>query len=438
MQVWGGAIEVLSYTLARYEHTFDLVETTLRSDSGSHTSGETTITGEVTDAETGEGVEGATLSGLDPATGDDLFETTTDAFGEYETTFTIDDAPDEIKVVADAEGYETAEVAASFEEEMTLDLSLTPIEDPGDTQATISGTITDEETGEGIEAATVTGADPTTGDELFEVSTDAFGDYETTFNIEETPAEVAVSASADEYEVTEQTIGFAKDMQVNLSLPPADAVPPSGDAIYYEDFSNDPGYTTLYSNNTVDQADIYWDEEQENYYSRVYDQTSDWWSVGVSPSFDKVYPEDSFEFSFHFNPIEPDWGHYPGIFLVDSESYDLDGDLKNEAETVGAFRIYWSDNRYKLFGFGRGKNRYYSPTIPRENEWYEVTINYDGSTQTTDLLILREDGQVFLDEKNLSVAPTGAFDQFWIGEVGGRPAYGDKAQIRIDNIKIEK
>lgn len=87
---------------------------------------------------------------------------------------------------------------------------------------------------------------------------------------------------------------------------------------------------------------------------------------------------------------------------------------------------------------GEEISRYYSTTIPNENEWYTVTIEYDGSTQTTDLLILREDGKVFVDEENLAAVATGAFDQFWIGEVGGGPSYGYEARIQVDDLKLIK
>ena len=210
-----------------------------------------------------------------------------------------------------------------------------------------------------------------------------------------------------------------------------------GGGAYDEDFSTDPNYTVSYSGNTEDKAEAEWDTDQENYYARVKDQTSDWWSVGISPSFEKLYPaEDSFKLSFRFNPVEPDWGHYPGIYLVDSESYNPGDNLRDEAKVAAKFSINWADNTYKKFVFGRGDNRYRSPTIPNENEWYKVAIDYDGSTGTTNLKIIRENGEVFVDERNLSAVPTEAFDQLWVGEVGSGPTYGDEARIRVDNLTL--
>jgi hypothetical protein len=101
------------------------------------------------------------------------------------------------------------------------------------TEATITGTITDEETGEGIEAATVSGTDPATGSDLFETSTDTFGDYEVTFTVDVAPSEITIFASADGYEETEQTVDFAEEFQVNLTLDTDDSGKQYGPAVRY-------------------------------------------------------------------------------------------------------------------------------------------------------------------------------------------------------------
>lgn len=87
-----------------------------------------------------------------------------------------------------------------------------------DTQATISGTITDEETGEGIEGATVTGTDPATGSGLFETETDDWGEYEMTFTVEEAPSDVIVKAIASGHEVGEKQVPFTNQMTANFVL----------------------------------------------------------------------------------------------------------------------------------------------------------------------------------------------------------------------------
>jgi hypothetical protein len=337
---FGGKVEIISFELSRFEHTFSLAETEIASDSGAVARSEATISGTITDEETGDPVEGATVTGSDADTDAEFFETETDVSGEYEETFTVDNEPSKVALHVNAEGYEAAEETVPFGEEMTADLTLTDESDPGD-------------------------------------------------------------------------------------------------GVYVEDFSSDPNYTVSYSGNTEDDAEVEWDADQENYYARVRDQTSDWWSVGISPSFEKLYPaEDSFELNFRFNPVEPDWGHYPGIYLVDSESYNPGDNLRDEAKVAAKFSINWADNTYKKFVFGRGDNRYRSPTIPNENEWYEVTIDYDGSTGTADLKIIRENGEVFVDEQNLSAVPTEEFDQLWVGEVGSGPTYGDEARIRVDDLTL--
>ena len=117
------------------------------------TSTEATISGTVTDGETGGPVEAVTVKG--EAQGTELFSVTTAAGGTYQATFTVEEEPDEITVTATAAGYEDAEQPVAFAEEMTADFALQPVDTS--TEATISGTVTDGETGDPIEAVTVKG-----------------------------------------------------------------------------------------------------------------------------------------------------------------------------------------------------------------------------------------------------------------------------------------
>jgi len=159
--------------------------------------------------------------------------------------------------------------------------------------------------------------------------------------------------------------------------------PPSNDKeIAYEtDFSSDPSYQIKYSSNTDGKADIYWDNGNENFYALVKDQFDSWYSLGLSPTFNQtIDPKTtSFAISFKFNPIKPDWGHYPGIYFVKSDNSFPPNELQRSIQ----FTINWSDNTYKKFrliGLGSSENyQYLSSTIPNENEWYSVKLEYDAS-----------------------------------------------------------
>lgn len=100
-------------------------------------------------------------------------------------------------------------------------------DEPDTIEVTISGSITDEETGDGIEGATVTGADPATGDELFEITTDAFGDYEIAFDIVDSLSEIAIGASAAGYESVEEQVTVSSNIILNITLILDDTSTPS-------------------------------------------------------------------------------------------------------------------------------------------------------------------------------------------------------------------
>jgi len=177
---------------------------------------EATASGEVTDEESGEGIEGASVTGTSND-GTVLFEDTTDSNGEYQETFEVADEPDEVTITADEEDFEAADTTVSFVEEITADFQLSP----ETTEATASGTVTDEETDDPIEGATITGTSGS-GDTLFEDTTDASGEYQKTYEVKviDQPEEVTVSAEAQDYNSATQTVDFTEQLETNFALAP--------------------------------------------------------------------------------------------------------------------------------------------------------------------------------------------------------------------------
>ena len=126
----------------------------------------------------------------------------------------MEDEADEITLTATADGYEEGQQTVAFAEEMTADFQLQPIDTS--TEATISGTVTDEDTGDPIEGASITGS--ADGADLFSATTNASGTYEATFTVEDEPNEITLTATADDYEEGQQTIPFAVEMTADLQL----------------------------------------------------------------------------------------------------------------------------------------------------------------------------------------------------------------------------
>ena len=177
---------------------------------------EATAAGTVTEDGSGDPIEGAAVTGTRPG-GETLFETTTGASGAYEATFTVGDAPGEVALAATAGGYESSETTVPFAEEMTADLALMA----ATTTASASGTVSNAETGDPIADATVTGTRAGSGEILFETSTDANGDYGTSFDVADPPDEVTIAATADSFERGDTTVPFSDEMTADLSLAPA-------------------------------------------------------------------------------------------------------------------------------------------------------------------------------------------------------------------------
>jgi len=181
---------------------------------------EATVSGTVTREDTGGSIEGATMVGTVTDTDDEFFETTTDANGQYEAAFEVKatDEPEEITIATEAESFKTSEQTVGFSEEITADFELAP----KTTEASASGSVTRSETGDPIEGATVVGAAADTGDEFFETTTDADGQYSTTFEVKDPdkPGEVTIETSAEDFESASQTLAFSKELTADLELEP--------------------------------------------------------------------------------------------------------------------------------------------------------------------------------------------------------------------------
>jgi hypothetical protein len=172
--------------------------------------------GTITNAETGAPITDATVTGTRAGNGEILFETSTDANGDYGASFDVADPPDEVSIAATADGFERGDSTVPFSDEMTADLSLAP----ATTEATATGTVTESGTGDPIQGATVTGTRAGSGEMLFETSTDGNGDYETTYDVADPPGEVSVTAGAEGFQEATETVPYEKQLAVDLALSP--------------------------------------------------------------------------------------------------------------------------------------------------------------------------------------------------------------------------
>jgi hypothetical protein len=233
--------ETTTGTSGAYEATFTVGdapgEVTVAATAGGYESSETTVpfademtadlaltaatttasaSGTITNAETGDAITDATVTGTRAGSREVLFKTSTDANGDYGASFDVADPPDEVTIAAEADGFEREATTVSFSDEMTADLALAP----ATTEATVTGTVTEGGTGDPIQGATVTGTRAGSGETLFSASTDANGDYEATYDVADPPGEVAVTAGAEGFKEATETVSYDENLAVDLALSP--------------------------------------------------------------------------------------------------------------------------------------------------------------------------------------------------------------------------
>lgn len=180
-----------------------------------------TVEGEVSDGGSGDPVAGASVAVYEAGAEEALDTGETGAEGAYELSLTAaeDEAPDELRFEADADDYELYEATLNVTTgtmSLTHDAELEPVT----AEANLAGTITDADTGDPIEGAAATGTRDDTGEELFAAETDAFGEYEASFTVDDPPDQVTVEAEADGYESGAETVPFEENMTADLVLSP--------------------------------------------------------------------------------------------------------------------------------------------------------------------------------------------------------------------------
>nr|WP_272592146.1 carboxypeptidase regulatory-like domain-containing protein [Salinibacter ruber] len=178
---------------------------------------EATASGTVTDSDTGDPIEGASVTGTRPDGGEQLFEATTSSDGTYDVTFKVADEPSEVEISASADGFEMASQTVTFSEDISVSFELPS----ATTQSTASGQVTREDNGDPIGGTSVTGTRAGSGEKLFETTTASDGTYEATFGVTDEPSEVTIQADAENFESGEQTVNFGEQITADVSLQPA-------------------------------------------------------------------------------------------------------------------------------------------------------------------------------------------------------------------------
>jgi hypothetical protein len=181
---------------------------------------EVNVGGEVTSDSTGDPIEGANISAFRIDKDELVGESSTGTDGSYSISFTVaeDNTPDELRLEVNAGGFMEKKVTVGFSAEISRNFGLELVT----TESTASGKVTRANSDDPIEGATVTGKRVQNNEQLFEVTTDSDGTYESTFKVADDPNEIIITADAEDFDSNDRTVDFGSSIAVDFSLNPSE------------------------------------------------------------------------------------------------------------------------------------------------------------------------------------------------------------------------
>jgi len=181
---------------------------------------EVNVGGEVTSDSTGDPIEGANISAFRIDKDELVGESSTGTDGSYSISFTVaeDNTPDELRLEVNAGGFMEKKVTVGFSAEISRNFGLELVT----TESTASGKVTRANSDDPIEGATVTGKRVQNNEQLFEVTTDSDGTYESTFKVADEPNEIIITADAEDFDSNDRTVDFGSSIAADFSLNPSE------------------------------------------------------------------------------------------------------------------------------------------------------------------------------------------------------------------------
>lgn len=198
----------------------------------------------------------------------------------------------------------------------------------------------------------------------------------------------------------------------------------NGRIVYEEDFSSDPGYEVIDSY-TPDTGEVFeWDATGEYYRVRIVEQDGGIDKYAEGPRFTEVDETRDFRWQADLRVAEESFGMPISVRTRTGLGFTTFGPSVGHTGTHSEFSITdGTGNRVRT-----GEN-----TI-RLNTWYRVTIDYDASAGTGQVIVTSRDGSTTLLDRRVEFVPN-AFDQFLLGN---RTANldGTVAELHYDNLRV--
>lgn len=217
--------------------------------------------------------------------------------------------------------------------------------------------------------------------------------------------------------------------------------------VYATDFSTDPGLALSLSGN--DRGSMFeWRPDSQDLLMSLLDSSSTgpWWAYAATPIFSELTAARSFRVSFRFNPIQPDWGNYPGLHFVRDGGSDIE-----TAEVAWSFVLDCRDsiscsrstqNTHSRFRYRNGSGYFgLSARLPALDEYYRVEVEYDAATQLSTVSIFRASGELFheSDAFPLMAGSQTGFNRVLFGRASsGPPQYGQTTIVAVDGVEVRQ
>lgn len=217
--------------------------------------------------------------------------------------------------------------------------------------------------------------------------------------------------------------------------------------VYASDFSTAPSLELSISGN--DRGSMFeWRSDSEDLLMHLVDSSSSgpWWAYAATPIFSEITAARRFRVSFLFNPIQPDWGNYPGLHFVRDGGSDIES-----AEVAWSFTLDcrdninchpWNQNTHSRFRYRNGAGHFgLSPSLPALDEYYRVEVEHDAATQLATLSIFRASGELFYENDvfPLMIGSQAGFNRILFGRASsGPPQYGQTTIVAVDGVQVRR
>ena len=200
----------------------------------------------------------------------------------------------------------------------------------------------------------------------------------------------------------------------------------AADVIYSEDFSSDPGITSLAPNFS------YWDSNEENYYLETYRNSNEkYWAYKDISSF-RTTELDTVSVDIYYETLNQ--LTYPSFRFYEDEPTDISSLSNPYGVGFSQYNCCGNANRFVVFD-GITGSRQISTNHITSGVWYNILMHFSSDLTFDALVTERDSGSIILDAQDLVYADT-IYNFIGMGYYTDVPPNTGPTTMLIDNIHI--